>query len=155
MDAPEKKHFEARTVISMKHTGSHDEIGKVYHELHEWAREKDVKVEGPGITTFLVPANEYDPQSSVFEICLPVAAGTAGDDRVDVKELPACTVASVVVKGPYSEIAAHYAEAVAWLSSEGWETAGPPREIYIKRPDGQGGGEPSEFVTEIQFPIRD
>ncbi len=155
MDAHEKKHCEAGTVVSMRHTGSYDEIGKVYHELYQWAREKNVEVEGRGRTIFLDPPSEFDPQSSVFEVCLPVAKGTAGDEKVDVKELPACTIASFVVKGPYSEIPAHYAEAVAWLSAEGWEIAGPPSEVYVKRPDEHGHGDPNEFVTEIQFPIRD
>jgi len=154
MLAPQKKAIEAQTVISMQHTGAHDEIGSVYHELYEWARHYDVAVTGPGLTTFLCPPNKFDPESALFEVCLPVAAGTQGDNKVTVKELPACTVACTEVEGPYDKIPAHYTEMLAWLTAEGWETAGPPREVYIKRPGADGSGDPNAFVTEIQFPIR-
>ena len=58
-----------------------------------------------------------------------------------------------MVKGPYSNIPTRYTEMLAWLSAEGWETVGPPREVYIERSDAQGGGNPGDFVTEIQFPV--
>jgi len=154
MEAPEKKAFEARTVIAIEHRGSHDEIGKVYHELREWAEENGAAVTDRGLTIFLSPPNEFDPASAVFEVCMPVQSAAKGDARVKVKELPACTVASVTVKGPYAQIPAHYTEMLAWLSAEGWEIDGPPREVYIKRPKADGSGDPGEFVTEIQFPIK-
>ena len=43
---------------------------------------------------------------------------------------------------------------LAWLDAEGWDVVGPPREVYLKRPDAKGKGDPKEFVTEIQFPIK-
>jgi effector-binding domain-containing protein len=42
---------------------------------------------------------------------------------------------------------------LAWLNAEGWEITGPPREVYIKRPDARGKGDPHTFITEIQFPV--
>jgi len=84
---------------------------------------------------------------------MPVAVGVEGDADVAVKELPAATVASVVVKGPYTEIPAHYTELLAWLDYSGWQVAGHPREVYIKHPAPDGSGDPKEFLTEIQFPV--
>lgn len=154
MEAPQKKTIEAQTVIAIEHRGSHDEIGKVYHRLNEWARENNVKVKGRGLTIFRSRPNEFDPASAVFEVCMPVESAPKGDASVKVKKLPACTVAAVTVKGPYSEIPAHYTEMLAWLDNEGWEIAGEPREVYIKRPTAKGRGDAREFVTEIQFPIK-
>ena len=153
MEAPQKKECEAQTVVSIRHEGSHDEIGQVYHELYEWARAHEVKVAGQGLTIFLSPPAEFDPASGTFEVCLPVEAAPEGDANVQVKELPACTVASVTVQGPYEQIPAHYTELLAWLSTWGCQAAGSPREVYLKRPDARGEGDPSEFVTEIQIPI--
>ena len=155
MDAPQRKKVPSQTAISLKHSGRHDEIGGVYHELYEWAGARKVQVTGSGLTIFLQAPNEFDPNSGLFEVCLPVKAGAKGDGRIAVKELSGCTVASVVVKGPYSQIPAHYTELLAWLSAEGWEIAGAPREVYIKRPSRSGKPDPSQFVTEIQFPIKD
>jgi len=153
MESLENKTLEAMKVVCLRHTGAHADIGKVYRELHAWLREKGVKPAGSGMTVFLTPPSEYDAASAIFEVCVPIDADLAGDGKVSVKELPACTVACATVTGPYHEISAHYSEMLAWLSAQGMEVAGPPREVYIKHPDAQGGGDATEFVTEIQFPI--
>ena len=129
MEAMETKKIPSQRVIAMQHTGSHDEIGKVYHELREWARGKDVALTGPGFTVFLSPPSEFDAQSALFEVCLPVGPAVKGDAKVAVKEVPECTVAYATVTGPYDQIPAHYTEMLAWLSAQGMETAGPPREV--------------------------
>ena len=153
MQAPEMKDVPAQTVIAIEHRGGHDEIGQVYHKLHEWAQARGLIVTGRGLTIFLGPPSESGSQTRAFEVCLPVASTPAGDAAVKVRVLPGCTVAAVTVKGGYDRIPAHYAEMLAWLSAEGREIVGAPREVYIKRPDARGGGEPEEFLTEIQFPI--
>jgi len=153
MDSLENKNLDAVKVVYLQHAGAHADIGKVYQELHAWLREKGVSAAGPGMTVFLTPPSEYDAASALFEVCVPVSGDLSGDARVAVKELPACTVACVTVTGPYHEMSAHYSEMLAWLSAQGMEIAGPPREVYLKHPDAQGSGETSEFVTEIQFPI--
>jgi effector-binding domain-containing protein len=155
MKAPAKRRVDEQTVIAMEHTGSYDEIGDVYRELYEWARRHDVKTTGRGMTFFLSPPSEFDPKSALYEVCLPVATAPQADSSVTVKTLPACTVAAIRVRGPYSKIPAHYSELLAWLSVEGWEVAGPPREVYIRRPAPDEVGAPEDYVTEIQFPIHE
>ena len=152
---PVTKDVPPQTVISMQHTGPYGEIGNVYHRLHEWARKRNLNVTGKGLTVFLSPPGEFDQESAIFEVCLPVDTLPSGDSEVSVKKLPPVRVAAVQVKGPYEKIPAHYTEMLAWLNAQGLEIAGPPREVYIKRPDVQGGGGPEEFITEIQFPIRE
>ena len=153
MESLQNKNLDAMKVVCLRHMGAHADIGEVYHELNAWLREKGATAAGPGMTVFLTPPSEYDAASALFEVCVPVSDALSGDGRVSVKELPACTVACATVTGPYHEISAHYSEMLAWLSAQGMEIAGPPREVYIKHPDAQGGGDTSEFVTEIQFPI--
>ena len=155
MDEPARKKLEPATVVCRQHQGSYDEIGKVYHELYDWARAHDVKTAGDGFTVFLSPPSELDWHSALFEVCVPVEDAPGGLTDVSVKEIPGCEVASAVVKGPYSEIPAHYTEMLAWLSAMGLAVTGPPREVYLKRPRADGGGDPEEFLTEIQFPVGD
>jgi len=147
------KRVESAKVISIRHAGAHDEIGKVYHELHEWAQQRNLAVAGPGVTVFLGRPRASAPESAVFEVCLPVAGEVTGEGEVVVKELPACTAAYTTVKGPYRDVPAHYSEMLAWMSAQGMEPAGEPREVYLKHPDAEGKGDPAEFMTEIQFPI--
>ena len=154
MNQLEKKKIPAQTVVCLEHMGAHSEIGKVYHELFQWARNQKAKLAGHAFTIFLSPPSEFDPSSARFEVCMPVAAAPKGDAKVKVKKIPAATVAASVVTGPYHQIPAHYTEMLAWLDAEGWEIAGAPREVYVKRPDARGKGHPNQFVTEIQFPIK-
>ena len=44
-------------------------------------------------------------------------------------------------------------EFLAWADAEGWEIVGDPREVYLVHPDASGGGDPEQFVTELQFPV--
>ncbi len=155
MDEPARKKLETTTVICKQHQGSYDEIGSVYRELYEWVGKNDVKTAGAGFTVFLSPPNELDWNSTLFEVCIPVEAAPEGIRDVSVKEVPGCRVASAVVKGPYSEVPAHYTEMLAWLSAMGLAIEGPPREVYLKRPKADGSDDPEEFLTEIQFPIAD
>ena len=154
MENVETKKIAAQTVIAMQHEGGYNDIGGVYRKLHAWARAQKISPNGKGFTVFLNPPTEFDAQSGLFEVCLPVPAGVKAQGEAAVKTVPACTVACVSVQGPYDQIAAHYTEMLAWLDAEGLEVAGPPREVYVKGPDATGKGNPKEYVTEIQFPVR-
>lgn len=153
MDEPQRKHIAPQTVACLKHAGSHDAIGAVYHKLYAWARAEGVQPTGPAFTIFQETVSELDWSKSRFEVCLPVPAGTEGSGGVEVKRLPATDVLAAVVEGPYSAIPAHYTELLAWIDYETVTVAGPPREVYLVHPRADGSGDPAAFRTEIQFPV--
>jgi effector-binding domain-containing protein len=155
MEAPQRKHVAAQTVACIEHKGSYDEIGRVHHQLFGWAHRAGVTPVGPAFTCFLAAPDKLDWTASRFEVCIPVLKGTAGGGHVRVKGLPATDVVSVVVRGPYAEMPAHYPELLAWMSVEGETPVGPPREIYLVHPAADGSGDPATFRTEIQFPVSD
>ncbi|HUT36867.1 MAG TPA: GyrI-like domain-containing protein [Planctomycetota bacterium] len=155
MEAPQRKHIGPQTVAFIEHKGPYGDIGRVYQRLFGWAARAGVRPAGPAFTCFLEPPDKLDWAAGRFEVCLPVAKGTAGAGGVRVKELPATDVLAVVVQGPYSEMPAHYSELLAWMSVEGEAPAGPPRETYLVHPGPDGSGDPKTFRTEIQFPVSD
>ena len=154
MEEPIVKNLPALKTVCMAHHGSYDEIGEVYRALHAWAEEKGARPTGKGLTIFTDPPERFDPSSARFEVCLPVEADVQGDAKASAKELPACEAAVVSVTGPYSQIPAHYTEMLAWLDWKGWQVAGAPREVYVKRPAAGETGAPNDYLTEIQFPIK-
>ncbi|MFC4071755.1 MerR family transcriptional regulator [Actinoplanes subglobosus] len=79
------------------------------------------------------------------EICIPVTGGMAGS-----REVPGGTVASIVHRGPYAEIAPAYHVVTGWIEENGSTPSGPPREIYLNDPQSVT---PDELLTEVQFPI--
>ena len=67
------------------------------------------------------------------------------------REVEGGAVAWTTHRGPYDEVGPAYHTVAGWIQEHGHEIAGPPREVYLTDP---GSTPPSEFLTEIQFPIR-
>jgi len=155
MSEPKLRAIPEQTVIAIEHIGSYDEIGKVYQELSEWAKDNGVRVVGKGLTIFHSPPNEFDARTARFEVCLQIEGSVKSAGRVKVKLLPAAKVFCYRHTGPYAQIPARYTECLAWISAQGLEIVGPPREIYIRRPKGAVATdtEAAKLVTEIQFPV--
>ncbi|NQT50444.1 GyrI-like domain-containing protein [bacterium] len=153
MEEPQRQHIYARTVACIHHEGSHDDIGSVYRRLFAWAKDNAMEPVGSPFTVFSEPLDALDWKQSRFTVCLPVPVGTAAGGEVAVKDVPAVDVMTAVVRGPYSEIPAHYTELLSWIDYGQFDVAGPPREVYVVYPAADGSGDPATFETEIQFPI--
>jgi effector-binding domain-containing protein len=59
-------------------------------------------------------------------------------------------MAATIHKGSYESISGAYNAMGKWIETNGYQIVGPPREIYLTDPSKT---KPSEYVTEIQFPI--
>ncbi len=70
--------------------------------------------------------------------------------RVRVYEMPAGVVASVIHDGGEETIENSYIAAKRWIKSQGYDLAGPNREVYWPEAHGR---HVSAGLTEIQFPI--
>jgi effector-binding domain-containing protein len=100
---------------------------------------------------FIVYWDIIDEETSGdIELCVPVAPGLSGSGEVEVKTLPAETVAVTVHHGPYSEIGPAYHTLTGWISEHGHEMTGPPREIYLNDPTEVAE---SELLTRVEWPI--
>ena len=155
MDAPERKDIGEQTVICIHHQGRFNDMPGLFGRLAAWAQVKGVEIAGPAIGIFLSPPAGDEKDSGEYEACLPVAGAPEGDDAVQVKTLPAATVAFVTVTGGYGDMTQRYTELFAWLSAQGQAPAGPPREVYLKHPEPGGVADPADLVTEIQVPIEE
>lgn len=73
-------------------------------------------------------------------------------ERVEVFELPGVEqMACAVHHGPYDETLIQANTAILkWIDANGYRICAPTREVYLEY---QVGGDPSRFVTEIQYPV--
>jgi DNA-binding transcriptional MerR regulator len=95
-----------------------------------------------------------DEMPGAIELGFPIVAplpAAAGQGAVVGVELPGGLVASTVHHGPYDEEGPAYRAVEAWVQEHGHVPAGPPREVYLTSP--AEVADPSQYVTEIQFPI--
>lgn len=84
------------------------------------------------------------------EICVPVNGHVSGDSKVYGRELEGGTMATTVHRGPYQKITPAYVALKTWISEQGHEMTGPPRETYLNDPQIVP---PEELLTRVEFPI--
>jgi effector-binding domain-containing protein len=73
--------------------------------------------------------------------------------KVKIYQLPAVKVASAVHNGAYNRLSEAYDSLLRWVGSNGYQVAGPLRELYLKcsQPVRQ---DDESYVTEIQVPVQ-
>ena len=67
-------------------------------------------------------------------------------------ELPAVeTLATVVRRGPKYRGHLAFGALGIWMEANGFQIAGPSREVFLQLPNDPSGGE--DAVVEVQFPV--
>lgn len=85
-----------------------------------------------------------------IEICVPVDPAFRGDAEVYGRRLEGGAVATTVHLGPYEKISPAYQTLAGWIADNGYEIAGPPREIYLNDPTRVA---PAELETRVEYPV--
>lgn len=119
-------------------------LGEVYGYLGSRLVRPD---EPPFVIYHGVPGPDDEPFE--IEICAPIGRAIDPPSGWQLAELPAGTFASTVHVGPYDTLGHAYDEFHAWLSSQGYAEAGPPREVYLSEPSTP----PALVRTVIEYPI--
>lgn len=136
-----------------------DELGSMWQEVNKYIDEKGGKRTIPCMMLYhrgwydlekWTAAEESEPLD--VEVVEPVTENFEGSETVKVYELPAADqMACVVHKGPFSTIGKTNGALYEWIRQNGYQAAGPVREIYHK---GDWVTEdPEEYITELQIPI--
>jgi effector-binding domain-containing protein len=72
-------------------------------------------------------------------------------EKMAISILPAVPDAACLIhKGEYSKLHEAYGHIMQWMDANGYQPAGPCREVYLNSPDETP---PAELLTEIQFPV--
>jgi effector-binding domain-containing protein len=146
---PSVRHLEETTVASMRRRIPIEQLGAVMAELAEACRERGIAAAGPPMAIYY--DTEFDPRDTDVEVCVPVTAEFASDEKVRRRTLPGGAVATIIHRGGYDTIGESYAALMAFVQEQGHRVIGPPREVYLVGPGAPGGTE--SFQTEIQVPV--
>jgi effector-binding domain-containing protein len=89
-----------------------------------------------------------------MDLCVPTEETPIGNG-IEVKEVPSVKAVCTVHIGPYATLP-HAYEAISRYAAEHKLQLRPPfREVYVKGPGMFLKGNPNQYITEIQFPIRE
>jgi effector-binding domain-containing protein len=96
---------------------------------------------------------EYREKDVDIEVGVPISEDLSLTEPVKIRDLPGEeTVASTIHRGPYDNIGEAYQALMTWCESNGYELAGPDREVYLACPPEVS--DPADYVTELQQPVK-
>ena len=108
-----------------------DHLRVTLQELREFAARRDVRETGHPFGYFHGIVSEHD--DGPLEVCLPVSRETESTDRVRSTTLPAGRAACVEAAGEatcYPVILHAYDAVYDWITTNGYEINGSPRETW-------------------------
>ena len=147
------KKVEPQIIASMRGIlPTYGDVGQFYGEIFKHLAKKFIfKPAGP--TILICYDTEYQEKDVDVEVCVPIKKSIPGSDKVKVYELPGLEEAACIIyQGGYEGISAAYNALMAWIEGNGYQVAGPDREIYLTSP--QDTKDPAKYITEIQFPVK-
>ncbi len=144
------KTVDSMTVISIAKNGSYSDVGKTIGELMTWVIAKKIRMTGNPFGIYYDNPAKVTPESTRYEICLPVSKDTKSDNIIKVKQLPKMEVASTIYMGSYDKIGTAYEKLTNWITEQGYIITGPSRELYFSNP---ASASPESLKTEVQLPI--
>jgi DNA-binding transcriptional MerR regulator len=101
----------------------------------------------------LIYDKEYRELDADYEACVPIRKKKSVEG-IDVKELPEQACMTLLYKGPYEQIGLAYSKLLAAIRQRGLTPESPSREVYLKGPGMLFRGNPKNYVTEIQIPVK-
>jgi DNA-binding transcriptional MerR regulator len=122
-------------------------LDAAYMEVFSYIHEQGAKQTGPHFTLWHSPSDVYENED--VEALVPIDRSSKGTAQVKVYELPSTQVAAVVHQGNFEDFQQGHAAILEWIDANGYQIAGPYREIYIKHEK----GDLSESTTEVQFQV--
>lgn len=97
---------------------------------------------------------EYRDDDASFEPCFPIRKEVAAEG-VSVRTLPGGRGLMLVHRGPYDQLGRSYAKVLQHANERRPNLALPTREVYLKGPGMIFKGNPNNYLTEIQLPLKD
>ena len=140
----------AQEVLAVRREVSLATIGtamdSAFAALWRHVTETGAQPAGPPFVLYLEP-----PQGEFsVEVCVPVTANAVKGEGIEVRELPAAEVATLVHHGPYDGLSASWQQLREWVRASGRTAGGPAREVYVSDPRGCA---PQDLRTELVIPL--
>jgi len=150
------KKTEPRSVATMRHKGSFEEIPAVIMKLIFEVNAGGYHMTGPLTGIYYNDPQEVPEEELVWEVWAPVAypgpVRPVENDEMSFKYLDPMFVAYTYHIGPYESIDEAYDSLMEWAERNKYKIIGPPIELYWSDP----ASVPAEkLVTEIWFPVEE
>lgn len=135
----EVKEIPTQQIISITRRHTVDGLGKQEEQdigaLFSLANDQGARTLGAPFGIYHGPVSEKE--DGPVETCLAVDGNVEAHGNIEVKQLEGGQAACVVITGDqchYPELLGAYDAAADWIQKNGYETDGPPREVWYTGP---------------------
>lgn len=142
-----------RVAASLTVIPNYQECGPIFDEwfakTYDYVFRQGIRQAGAGIAVY--HDTQLRDQDIPVEVAVPIPEPIPAAAGIQVYELPAVeTMATVIHQGSFEGLGQAYNALLSWLEPNGYSIHGSTREIYLQY---ERGGDPSQYVTEIQVPV--
>lgn len=124
-------------------------LGRAFEQVATYIQAHNATPRVPGITIY--EEDGYCEKDFTVSACLPFEGELQGNGEIEVCDLSAIeTAASVIHHGPFSTLGRAYEAGFRWIEANSYRVNFHVRELNLEY---EPGGDPNQYVTEIQFPI--
>jgi effector-binding domain-containing protein len=144
-----KKKVQAQKVMSLRRIlPKYGNVSELFSAIGPYLGLVNAPIKGPPF--IILHDKEFKEADVDVEVAFPLwkAVKTAGEFKCC--ELEGYEMATLIYKGPYEGEGVAYNTLLGWVEANGYQMAGPNREVYLNEP---GKVAPNEYITEIQIPI--
>ena len=139
--------LQQKNIYSLRQMMSLKDFGEVFGKLFAGLGKNSYTPAGPTMGIYHDEEN-FNREHSDIEVGI-IVAQSSGENIRQLNPGFCCMAEHV---GPYDDFTACYTALAEWIEREGYTVSGPPIELYVK--GCQDNLPPSEYVTEIYFPIK-
>lgn len=134
---------EPKNILFLRQKMNVSDYGKYLGKLYEIIMKGKYRTTGAPLSIY--HDREFNPENYDVEIAVPV------EEKTDkTRELSGELCATVLYKGPYSNLTSVYTKINQWIETEGYKIINAPYEIYLTNP---GTTIPENYMTEVYFPV--
>jgi DNA-binding transcriptional MerR regulator/effector-binding domain-containing protein len=146
----EVKDVPSLVVAGLRMSGRYDECGRGFKTL---GRTMGRHIAGKPMCLYY--DGEFRDEDANFEPCFPLRREVAPAEGISIRRLPAERCLTLVHQGPYPQLGRSYKVILTEIRQRGLVAALPSREVYLKGPGMIFKGNPKNYLTEIQIPLKD
>lgn len=126
------------------------DIGAGFGALFGYLGELGEPPSGAPFALYFGDMQGFDPNDFEMELCVPVNRVLESRGDIVAREVPGGLAAVTLHKGPYSTLEQAYDDLDAWIEENGYQYAGPAREVWLNDPSQVAE---ADLLTEVSFPV--
>jgi DNA gyrase inhibitor GyrI len=141
MARPKLENRKATEIAYIEHRGPYDRVpwSDYIERLYAWAKGQGVMPGFHPMGTYLDDPKTTPPRECRSRVAISFKGAARAKDGVLTGHFPEMRVAALSHKGPASEIARSYQTLAEFIAEKGLRSAGPPIEVYSKKPEAVDG----------------